>query len=336
MCHFLLRRPWLAAMSFLLTLACAPADATMQFFYDPTTGNVSLDSTNTRSGTALTYSLYLPSHRRGSSTPVPADVKDVRFRNENLVRISNTTFLFNEPDQISDQSIGSPLSGLYTLGDILPAGLSQHTWERLFATHNTHGGTHDPLIASQAYGTHGYVDLIGGGSPPPAEFIYGAPDRPFENRWDLVDPDTLAWASQADLIYNPFTGELSLDTTGPDGGHISSLWLKAPFPIFDAAQALEIEGVNKFPSLQNDLVYRADALEPGVYSLGRVLDIAISASDLEGLFEQRSFIARAGFDSVNLDFAMHGISMNVVYLPEPALVALPSLLLEPTHFIPSV
>ncbi len=299
----------------IATLIVFPAHATLKFYYDPATGNVSFDTTGTSSGELLTYGLYM--RVTGISNPpvYPPDIQTIRFRNENLVRLSNTTFFQNDPLAISDQSIGNPAQGLFTLGDILPAGLDEETWSRLFAR-SAWGEFHDPSIAGGWWGQHTYTAEIGNLNPA-AEFFYGRPEGEFDNRWDLVDPDTLQWASQATLTYDPATGEVVLDTTGPDSGHITTFWLKSTDPRFLLGNALEIPGMNLFPSVQNDLVYRGDALEPGVYSLGDILDTAISAEDIDTLFERRQFLAREGFNQASFDFEQYGLSMSVVYLPEP-------------------
>ncbi len=311
--------PGLAALLSLITVLAAPdAAATVKFFYDPETGNVSFDTTQTRSNELLSISLYLPAGLVPSIVEhVPDEIMALRFRNENFVRLSNSPYFFNKPAMVTDQMIGQPARGLHTLGDILPVGLTAYTWERLFARYGLTGDTHDPALRDEYYGQHGYTDAIGQGNPPPAEFIYGHPGRPFDNRWDLVDPDTLQWAEQATLIYHPWSGELVLDTTGPNSGHIASLWLKSSDPRLRVEHASEVSGMTRFPSVNDDLVYWGDALEPGVYSLGNILATAISIDELETMFEERQFIGREGFGQASLDFATHGVSINLVYLPEP-------------------
>jgi hypothetical protein len=164
--------------------------------------------------------------------------------------------------------------------------------------------------------------VIGGGTPPAAEFVYGLPDRPFDNRFAVVDPDTLAWASQATLVYHAWTGEVFLDTTGSDGGHITAFRLQSEGRFLP--ESWTPPAASPFASAdENRLFFAADAIEPGMYSLGRMLPAGMSELEFRSLFTEARFLARAGFQQASFNFAAHGKPFATAYvIPEPGTLVL--------------
>ncbi len=330
------RRVYSVVGCFCALLAAFDADATLKFFYDPGTGNVSLDTTETRSGELISYNLKLPSpnlaywmSRNNANTPRnPAldSGDEVRFR-DNQVRLSSSSFFHFDGWIASDLMLSNPVSGLFTLGDILPPNLPQSVWDRLFAGVFTGDfSTHDPDVAGDWYGIHSYTDVLGGGAPPPAEFIYGAPDRPFDNRWDLVDPATLQWATEAKLLYQPWNGEVLVDTRGPNGGHITSIWLvleDAENTGFRKDNFTPLESTTTPPLLlvPGAISILADAIEPGLYSLGEILETSLTAEEFDDLFAHAVFMSVEGFQGASYDFETLGVAFDTVIVPEPAVVA---------------
>ena len=165
--------------------------------------------------------------------------------------------------------------------------------------------------------------MVGGGAPPAANFIYGRPEGEFDNKWDLVDPNTLVWAQAAKLIYKPHNGELLLDTSQANGGHISSYWLRSNSaflpddydPIVDSALS---------SATDSDLGLFADAIEPGLYSLGEVLAPGLSQSEFESVFTLARFLGQAGFAGGSFDLEVDGQAFSLVYsvIPEPSTLML--------------
>ena len=284
------------------------AEANFTYYYDPATGNVSFDTTGSPSGEIWAYGLLL---NRNRVDDLPTDL---RFRPENHVNIFGTPFKFvSDPMDVSAVSISSELSGYFTMGDVLPAGLTQETWETVF------GGVNLSLYPESPLGSHVYFDHGGRGATgvPPADLIYGQPDRPFDNRWDLVDPDELDWASSARLIYNPYTGEVEIDTTGPDGGHIS-YWAIQSDGAFLAENFTPWVDV-PFTSANSDVIgFAADAIEPGVYSAGAILPAGLSLGEVQAAFTSARFMGRAGFGGSSFDIEAHGVDFSfAVAVPEP-------------------
>lgn len=297
-----------------LWMACGSvADAQLVYHYDPATGNVSFDTTNTRTGKLHLYRIgrscvdlsddhaFLSSCNFGTpqwATDLPGDIT---FRVENQIRLGQG-LAESLPNLLAEFTQSEPWEGIYTIGDVLPAGLSEDTWLNLIS----------PDLR--------YTDLIGGGDPPPMEFVYGLPDGEFQNRWDLVDPDNLDWADEAQLIYREMTGELVLVTSsGEAGGHISGF-------LFQSVGLFDADGFT--PPFETQLTtndashvgFFADAMEPGEYNLGSLLQPGLTADEYYASITNAEFFGQLGFGSNPLTLGTDGTAVALVYqaVPEPA------------------
>ncbi len=286
----------------------ASASATLKVYYDPLTGNVSLDTAETRTGGIHTYGFGLNPHQT-----------DIRFNSENQVRLSNSTLYTTESLVLSDASLSTDIRGLVTIGNVLPTGIGSETWQDLFSVKRTTFSLGDIALGGVTY-----VDAIGTGTPALApEFIYGHPGREFDNRWDLFDPDMVQWASAAKLVYRPWSGEVVLDTTGPSGGYIASFLLRSSAGLFDPEEyTTPTDGLSLPNASSIGLI--ADAIYPGRYSLGDILPTNLSEPELLSTFTEAIFIARAGFKRGSFDFESDGLPFHFVVasIPEPTSAAL--------------
>lgn len=282
-------------------LLVPPALATLKFYYDPATGNVSFDTSETRSGGLYNYGFQLNDYK--NNNPLPWE-----FRTENLVRLSTSTLYFADPWRIADTTLSNPWRGLYTIGDVMPVGLSEEIWTNSFI----HDGWDTDRFIYQ------YSDMIGGGPSPPAEFIYGPPEGEFQNKWDIVDPDTLTWATTAKLVYRAWSGEVLIDTTGDAGGYTSSFFFNSHDAFVPSNYASEIDSISIVTT--NNIGLLADAVEPGKYSIGRILPPGLTLEEFESMFTNASFLGRAGFNGGSFDIESYGIPMLLQYVavPEPA------------------
>ena len=210
------------------------------------------------------------------------------------------------------------LTGYFTIGDILPVGLSEQTWIDTFARHHTEHNSREDLGAYIASGPKEYG---GGYDFDTALFVYGQPDREFDNRWDLVDPADLVWATEAEIIYHSDTGELVMDTTGPNGGYISMFFLESEgeFLSDNFTPWLSSHFASQNP---HAIGFAADAIEPGVYSLGMVLPSGLTEEELNATITNTSFLGRAGFRgasfSLGTDSPNFSLAMATANVPEPA------------------
>lgn len=286
------------------------ARATLQWYYDPNTGNVSFDTSNTRSGELFIYGLNLNYY-----------LDEYRFNIEEHISVTNSQFFESEIHHIADATLSNPVRGLYTIGNILPTGLSEETWTQLFAIY---GSTFPnpwlyPEQNAARPGVHAYTDLIGGGTPPPAEFIYGAPEGEFNNYTDLIDPNTLAWAETAKLIYRSRTGEVFIDTTDESSGYTTYFLLKSEGEFLsENFTAGELAGPLVSASPDSVAIF-ADLIKPGRHALGRILEPGLSFREFEGKFSSAKFLGRAGFGDGSFDFETYGAGVEFALeaVPEP-------------------
>jgi hypothetical protein len=297
----------------LVLLIVSAASAQLKFYYDPASGNVSFDTSDTRSGGISLY--YFGLNGKNPDFPSSPQNPPWEFRTENLIRLSQSTFFDRKPRMIGEGSLASTWRGLYTIGDVFPVGLSEEFWTTSFVRPEDgedprHGA---PFI-------YGYTD--GGlGYPPLAEFIYGRPDGDFKNKWDLVDPATLNWATAANLVYLPSTGEVIVDTTVAGGGYFSAL-------ILESANMFNANGFDPFfrgpyVDATDSLVgLFGDAFEPGRYSLGNILPNGLTRAEFEAVFERAEFLGRAGFKSQDFNFEAEGLALSLRYVPEPSTLIL--------------
>lgn len=285
-------------------LCCLPdtisLDA-MEFFYDPGTGNVAFETSGARGGSIGSYYLRLNPH-----------ATDTDFLVQNHIRLSRSSLFTTNAHTISDSTASlSGWEGLFSIGEVLPPGIEAENWQNMFLVN-------DPfqhfLSAEDPIGGHGYIDVLGAGQPPPATFTYGMPSGEFRNRWDLVDPDELVWADEAALIYRASDGLVSVDTMA--AGHISAFRLVSGGAFLADHFSVDLD-TSIVGADANYIGVVADAIEPGVYPLGPVLEAGLSLSEFGTLFESAEFIGRAGFGSTGFDFASNGKDMTFVYHPIP-------------------
>ncbi len=304
-----------AAVCLGLCLSVTSASAALTFFYDPDSGNVSFDTAETRSGGLFSYGLALNPNITGFT-----------FNLENFIQVGSSALpSLNTEAKIEEViSLSQPVKGLYTIGNVLPSGLTQETWGDLFSktlTSFVPGSFSGP-------GGHHYVDAVGEGSPDPAEFVFGSPGREFDNRWDLVDPSTLDWAEKATLVYYQATGEVVLDTQGSDGGYISAFHLESEDQFLPEGVAHSFDGV--FNQAEPHLIsVFADPIEPGEYSLGKILASGLSEEELDAAFSKITFLTLAGFGASSLeaeffDFDSNGTAFALSFqaVPEPTTLSL--------------
>jgi hypothetical protein len=236
-----------------------------------------------------------------------------------LIRLSQSPLFTQTPTSIGDSTSTEPWKGLYTIGDVLPIGLSAQFWYNSFV-YSTTGTT----LRRKAQYTYGYNDVIGGGTAPEAVLIYGRPEGDFDNKWDLVDPDTLNWATSATLVYRDWNGEVLIDTTGPESGYITHFVLKSAGKF----RPDEFTGISNsaLREASDSVVFQAnDAVEPGIYSLGLILEAGLSSEQFASIFTETKFMAQAGFNGASFNFAADGVAMSLQFVPEPSAILLAAL-----------
>jgi hypothetical protein len=262
------------------------------------TGNIAFDTSETTSGKIYGYGLS-----------INASSFSWTLRLEKAVRLSMSTLYDAKDHRISEASLAMSWEGLYTIGDILPPGLSEEVWSS-FGWYETEPRSYNL--------TFGYIDVIGGDQPPNAELVYGRPSGEFANRWDLVDPDTLPWATSAALVYRAWSGEVLLDNTE---GYITGVLLKSHGQLLSENYTPFVSGPLDEADA-NLIAFATDALEPGLHSLGHILPPGLDSAQFASSFTMARFLSRAGFDGASLDFTTDGIGLSFQFVPEPVSIVL--------------
>lgn len=298
----------------VLLVSFSAASAQLKFYYDPETGNVSFDTRSTRSGGISLY--YFGLNGRSPDYPNAPRNPPWEFRTEDLIRLSESGYFDRNPHMIGEASLANMWRGLYTIGDVFPTGLSEEFWTTAFV--RPEDGS-DPRHGAPF--VYGYTDVVGGGYPPSAEFIYGRPEGEFKNKWDLVDPATLNWATAASLVYFPATGEVVVDTTVAGGGYFSALILESE-NLFNAAGFDPFFRGPYVDATDSLIGVFGDAFEPGRYSLGSILPTGLTPAEFEAAFERAEFLGRTGFKSQDFNFEAEGLALSLQYVPEPSNLAM--------------
>lgn len=307
MSHFAAVAGWVAVS---LVVMLRPASAQLVFYYDPDTGNVAFDTAGFGEGRISSYRLRL----------FPGEA-DFRFRPENHTAVMSTTFKEVDELAIGELSFSTRVGGYLTLGDILPPNLSEAQWlslnhDEAHARETWYQQENGPVAGAWLYSDFG--SSTGALTGEVAEFVYGQLDRPFDNTGDLLDPDKLDWATAATLVYDPATGELTVDTSRGEGaGYISWFILESDGKFSPENFTPWIE--SPFTTATSEVIgFAADAMEPGVYSAGRILAPGMTLNEVRAEFTNAQFYGRAGFGSGDFDFDTDGTRFSfALAVPEP-------------------
>ena len=295
----------IAAAVLATCLACVrPANATLAFYYDPETGNVAFDTSGVPGDSIWLYGLWLND-----------EIAGFNFNPDAQVRLTLGSIETPTPTYVAEASLSERFGGYLTIGDILPTGLTSEQWSSLNNWYYSVDSLQE-LATLPGYWIASYRDESDDSQRiEEAEFVYGQPDRPYENRWDLVDPDDLDWATAATLVYDPATGELVIDTArGEGGGHISWFILESEGGFLPENFTPWID--SPFTSATTDLIgFAADAVEPGRYSAGRILAPGLTLDEVESTFTSARFVSRAGFGGGNFSFEEDGLDFAFALAP---------------------
>ena len=261
-----------------LALAARADEGTL--FYDSATGEVFLDI-QSENGQIVGFDL------RSAEGLMITD---------NYLRLGDPTLLFFVTETyLSDASPpdNSRPDGLYGIGPIFPPGMS----EADFLSD----------VTSANWGRPGTSKFF------PFEIDFGQPTGIPINDPDLPRLQS-AWAESVALRYFAPTGELTLDTTGAQGGYISHLVLMGDFladqavsPGFDVWEATD------------ELIYGLGLLDHGVYELGALLEPGLSPEELTDALSQSGWKGPAGVGISGFDVGSSAgrVAFALVHVPEP-------------------
>ncbi len=213
---------------------------------------------------------------------------------------------------ISETSFENVPGGVFSLGNIFPAGLSE---QELIETYFTPQPIRD-LVQYFAIGP------LGSGSGHAFQPIYSPSPFPALNDPNIGPTAIVAeWATEAVIRYNALTGDLWIDTSGGNGGAVFTydIQLTEPFVNADRFTPAHIEGLGS-ATINDDRIVEVgwEGIPTGNYALGSIFPAGMSESELEALINYAQFIGKPGHDVVSFDIQSSGINMSLHYVvPEP-------------------
>ena len=228
-----------------------------------------------------------------------------KFRPENYQRLGghSALYLVNEGAIHEARIVGNGRypgypNGLYELGAILPAGLTNYDFDDL--GFEAHWGAIGQVIPKEF--------AIAFERPTGIPFNFGV--------------SALAWAEEASLSYDSVNGEVVLATGGHAGGYITSFSLYAIADgILLSVSAIKPEeqshiatsdGANGFG------LHGVGLLSPGEYNLGPILPAGLSAGELQHLLHSVSVNTTTNIGSLDVTLAGESdVETSVLWVPEP-------------------
>ncbi len=278
----------------------------LPLYYDQSTGNVTIDTTNISGGEFVAYTfsrrgLFDIGYQPDGHTPFMPNLLPVGATERNI----GETSWPNEP----------LLPGVYSIGNILPAGL---TPDELTESYFGESGFLWTLSEQSlfTYGAYGSFDL------DPEQFhvfdINYAPS-PFPA---LNDPSAsteereIVWATEASLEYDPGDGGLVLNSTGPNGGRLFSYQIVLNEDVFRTDEFTPATNPF-FSTIGPEVLTEVSRMDAGVYHLGSVLPPDLDYDGLARLIDQATFTGEPGHGPDAIDLSVHGRPMAIAIVPEP-------------------
>lgn len=280
-------------------------------YYDVRTGNLTMDVTNVDSFGSYVFEIpfegYIP---------------------ENFTPFTGSFFATARSTQIGETNLAGVTPGVYSIGNVLPAGLTPDELMTYF----------EPIIPYtipyryQPYLHH--ASGIGTGTYYVFEPFYSPSPFPPLNDPTVGPPVIDNWAEMARLTYNAATGDLILDTTGENGGTLWSYWLYFNEDIVAVDSFSAITELAPLAESRAISEISVNGIPEGVYDLGPVLPEGLSEAAFFDSIDRARFIGEPGHGAGALDLDVSGIDIALAYIvPEPSgallgLVAMPFLLLR--------
>lgn len=270
----------------LLTTVCWTQ--TVPLYYDPLTGNLTLDATVSPDGTFSGYAIQAPS---GGFAP------------ENFTPFMGSVYTVALNSSLGEHDLTGFPAAVYSLGEVMPANLTEN-------------GLLPYRVASQHFG-FGLLTKWGGGELLDFEWNYGPSPLIPVNQGVNGPPTPERWAEHARLLYSEQDGSLYLDSTGEHGG-----WL-AMYNIQLESGEFQIENFNAATdglsvAMTDSLTEVATGGIPeGRHNLGAVLPAGLSAEELNSRIHSASFIGLPGNTGGTLSIGSNGIDLALDHVPDP-------------------
>lgn len=274
----------------------------LPFYYDAATGNATVDLTNVFGGESAGYGF-------GYSAAV-CESPCVPLRAENHTPFMGGAFTQSTAALVGESNFAGVSAGVYSLGDILPIGLTE---QELVDTYFTP----DPVRNWVQYSA---IGPAGSGIQHAFQPIYSRSPFPAQND-SSVGPETGVeqWATEAELRYNELTGDVTLDSSGRNGGAMFSYELELTEPVFRTS---EYRAVSGFGTTNGELDHIVEVdwngIPAGEHSLGRILPTGLTPKELVGVIDSAKFLGELGHDVDSFDIDVNGHALAISHIvPEP-------------------
>ncbi len=269
-------------------------------YYDPATGNLTLDATEVPTGQIYGYSMELAPL---GFDPVAAGMP--QFRPDNFTPFLETLWSGADDYSAGEVNFNGIPAGVYSLGDLLPPGLERETGSII--------GRH----LSENSWSGGVLDALGTGYRHPYDFIYGKSPFPPLNGDEGWSPGFDRWAESVVLLYDLTNGSLAIDSTGEGGGAISTFLIRfdddAPFNVENWTP---VSDNSNFDKGQINEIFTA-GLPEGRYELGKILPAGLTADDVMSHLEDARFVGQPGHGNP-FSVSAHGEPLAILVIPEPS------------------
>ncbi len=271
-------------------------------YYDPDTGNLTMDATDLPSGELYSYAIGF---KGATFDPVAAGIPS--FRKDEFTPFMGTVWGGG-----TDWTLGeidhkdSVPAGVYSLGNVLPPNLEAGLVDlmaELTANTTEFGSVLDAL--GQGYGH--YWDVIYGKSP----------FEPLNGNGSWI-PAYERWAESVTLLYDMTNGKLAIDSTGEAGGALSAFGLQfhdqAPVNRENWAPMGDVSDFDENGLLSE---FFTAGLPEGRYELGRLLPTGLTADDVTGFLDSSLFVGQPGHTNP-FSLEVNGEPLQIRVVPEPS------------------
>ena len=261
---------------------------TVPLYYDPLTGNLTMDASVSPDGTFSGYAIAAP----GGG-----------FVAENFTPFMGSVYTTATSNAIGEHDLTGFTAAVYSLGAVMPANL-----------------TDDGLSPYRAGRGNGYGLLTkwGGGEILDFEWNYGPSPFIPVNQGVNGPPTPERWAEHARLIYSELDGSLYLDSRGDRGG-----WLAMYYIQLEDGEEFQIDQFNSaadsytVATLDSLTEIATGGIPEGRYNLGAVLPAGLSEEELISRIHSAAFIGLPGHTGGTLDIGANGQDLALDYVPDP-------------------
>lgn len=269
----------------------------LPLYYDFRNGNVTVDTTEVHGSSMIGYGFRVPFDG---------------FLIENWTPFMDTFFISGTEREFGETNMGGISPGVYSLGNVIPAGLSE---EELGEYFGPQGPFNRPTSRFQYYaagalGSQTYHHFSPQYSPSPF---------PPLNDPSVGPPEVDRWAREITLAYDAATGELALDASGENGGHFMQYYILLKEDVVATEAFTPITDFAAVASPNRITELGLDPIPGGYYSLGNVLPAGLDEEQLFPLFATAAFRGEPTHGNLPLDINTHGIDMALNIVPEPTI-----------------